>query len=139
MTTSYVCNYAPLRLLPYRDTGEFINVGVLLHCAEADNFFGWRGYTDEYDRIARFFPELDGDLVRKRLAHFVEDILSNGSNRVRAGEPTQRFRELVRPREGFLHFGPIGTVMAADPRQALDELYHRFVGRNLRREESAAS
>jgi hypothetical protein len=31
-----VCNYAPLRFLPYRDVGEFVNVGVVLTSVSAD-------------------------------------------------------------------------------------------------------
>ncbi len=37
----FVCNYAPVRFLPYRETGEFVNVGVVLHCPQTD-FFGFR-------------------------------------------------------------------------------------------------
>lgn len=32
------CNYAVVRFLPYRETGEFVNVGVVLYCREAGFF-----------------------------------------------------------------------------------------------------
>jgi hypothetical protein len=41
------------------------------------------------------------------------------------------FSQLVRRREGLLHFGDIGVLMAATPEAAVDELFGRFVERQF--------
>src|SRR5438552_6703190 len=53
-----VCNYAIARFRPYRETGELVNVGVVLVCPQV-NYFGYLFETRKYKRVTDFFPELD--------------------------------------------------------------------------------
>jgi hypothetical protein len=137
-----VCNYAPLRFLPYRDTGEFVNVGVVLHCPQTD-FFGYRlTPLKRTGRVTRFFPDLDVRIFKAALQGIAREL-----SRVEACHPVlatevevapdiakeriQRFLEIVRRREGILHFGETGTLLADSPQEALEGLFVRFVGRQL--------
>ena len=60
---AFVCNYAPLHFMPYRETGEFVNMGVVVFCPEID----WVDFRLEMRRTKRvhgFFPELDLRILR---------------------------------------------------------------------------
>src|SRR4051812_2655861 len=54
-----VCNYAPVRFLPYREVGEFVNVGVVIHCPQIDLFKYRLVQVRRTGRVKAFFPELD--------------------------------------------------------------------------------
>src|SRR4051812_5999915 len=69
-----VCNFAPLRFLPYRETGEFVNVGVVVHCPQTD-FFGFRAVPlRKTGRVTGFFPELEAKLFRKALQGMTKEL-----------------------------------------------------------------
>ena len=141
----YICNYAPVRFLPYRETGEFVNLGIVVHCPEL-SYFNWRIETKKYKRVTAFFPELNVELLKKGRAHLAESLasfpLAMAADELFAGtvgteEQMQKsvrlFQELVRVREGLFHFGPTGTLLAANPEEALNGLFDRFVERNFAR------
>ena len=138
----FVCNYAPVRFLPYRETGEFVNVGVVVHCPQRD-FFAYRLVPlKRTARVTGFFPELDAKLFKAALQGIAREL-----GRVQANHrllPTQEdvapeiakeqvkhFREATRRREGLLHFGDTGTLVADTPEAALDDLFGRFVERQF--------
>jgi hypothetical protein len=138
----FVCNYAPLRFLPYREVGEFVNVGVVLHCPQTD-YFGYRlAPLKRTGRVTRFFPELDAKLFKAALQGIERELTRvQAEHRMlptkeeiapdRAKQRVQRFLEVIRRREGLLHFGEAGTLMAGSPQEALDGLFGRFVERQF--------
>jgi hypothetical protein len=137
-----VCNYAPVRFLPYRDVGEFVNVGVVVHCPQTD-FFGYRLVPlKRTARVTGFFPELDAKLFKAALQGIARELSRvYASHRPLptteqvapeiARQQVQRFLEVIRRREGLLHFGDAGTLMADAPEEALEALFGRFVERQF--------
>ena len=134
-----VCNYAVARFRPCRETGEFVNVGVVLVCPPA-SFFAYLFETEGCQRVTAFFPELDVKVFQAGLGGLLKELA-----RVTAREQEEqvhqlvlregaqaglaRFRELVRPREAQFFFSETGTVLAADPHAKLQELFQRHVQR----------
>jgi hypothetical protein len=119
-----------------------VNVGVVVHCPQTD-YFGFRlAPTNGAERVKAFFPDLDigifeaglqglaRELERMRRAHSRPPTRGHISPE-RAEEPMRRFQEMVRRREGLLHFGESGTLMASDPEVALSLLFERFIERQL--------
>ena len=137
----FVCNYASLRFLPYRETGEFINIGVVVHCPQTD-FFGFRlAPSHRTARVTHFFPNLNKELLKAALQGMEKELMRIQAQHqglrlteeippAVAQEQIANFCQLVRRREGLLHFGDIGTVMAVTPEKALEELFCRFVERH---------
>lgn len=136
-----VCNYAPLRFLPYRETAEFVNVGIVVQCPQVD-FFGFRLIPlKKTARVTNFFPELKvklfkaalqgvaQDLERIRLEH--QHLGADEESPATAKVKIADFCQLVRRREGLLHFGEVGVLMAATPEQAVEDLFGRFVERQF--------
>lgn len=132
----FVCNYATLRFLPYRETGEFVNVGVVVYCPEID-FFDFKLSERQRARVRHFFPELDKDVLRAALHAMKRELLRRRNTGLLFADPAliperlDAFRSLVRRRESLLHFSEAGMLTAADPVQTVDRLYDRFVNRDF--------
>jgi len=133
--TTLACSYAALRFLPYRETGEFANIGVVVWAPDACAFV-FKINERLQGRMRGFFPGLDVKLYREALRG-VEDMLQALSHQFIVGKAatldalTNRFHELVRTREGLMTFGPAGAMLAQSPDAALDELYQRLVHRKF--------
>jgi hypothetical protein len=137
-----VCNYSIARFRPYRETGEFVNVGVVLICPQLD-FFGYVFEKRKYKRITDFFPELEVEIFKAGLGGLLKELTRvTGRDEEEmqlvlheeAKASLGRFRELVRPRETLFYFGEIGTILAANPQQKLKELFEYYVNRQFARD-----
>ena len=129
----FACNYAALRFLPYRETGEFVNLGVVLLC-EQTGTFDYRLETERTGRVTDFFPEVN-------VQHFIQtrNFMEEELKRIRThytaasqrpADPTA-FLNLVRPRESIFQFSGIGTLLADAPTESLDRLFHNLVTRQI--------
>lgn len=140
-----VCNYAIARFLPYRETGEFVNIGVVL-CCPAARFFGFRLETLRARRVWNFFPELDAQVYReglkslkREMKRFSEGWDSSVFPELLTVPPIAKthteaqmrvfFRELVRTRETLFSFGPTATALITDPQVKLDEVFEHSIHR----------
>ena len=129
MRPNHICNYAVLRFLPYPETGEFVNVAVVMHLTDKP----WCAHAgDELDvkRVTQFFPAVtEEEYLQQRAAMFAE------VDRVCAlveATPDQRlaksiFQELVRPRESVFRFGEVRTAITDDPQALLQRLCAQHV------------
>src|SRR5262245_39918254 len=125
MKNLVTCNYAVVRFLPYRETSEFVNVGVVLFCPQA-GFFDFALETKKTRRVTDFFPEMPKTLFRTGRQAFEEELrrirlLFRETSNVEKDFRFGLFRELVRPRGSLFRFGEISTVLAADPKVAIKE------------------
>src|ERR1035437_6790080 len=138
----FVCNYVITRFRPYRETGEFVNVGVVLLCPQVD-FFGHAFERRKHKRITDFFPELDFDIFKTGLGGLLKELTRvtgrNDETRqfVTDAEAQMRiaaFKELVRTRESLFHFSEGGIVFADDPKAKLAELFDFYIKRQFARD-----
>lgn len=136
---SFVCNYAVARFLPYPETEEFVNIGVLLHCAETD-YLDFR-LTNKRGRITGFFPEIHREMVQATLSAFSEELrMARGEKRSDAtqllineslGITGRVFHEVIRPRESLVRFSSPRTAMAQNPQMKLQEIFEEQVERQF--------
>lgn len=129
----YACNYAVLKFLPYPETGEFVNLGVAVHCP-ARGFFGVKMEMRKQARVTDFFPELDREnfrAARRAVAAEMErlQILIAPGKDAEMGR--RLFRELVRPRETVFRFGETRTILADEPGALADRLFAQYVHRHF--------
>jgi len=132
----FACQYAIVRFLPYLETGEFANVGIVMLCPET-GFFEFKLMT-RIRRVTAFFEELDAGIYRraatdfrlelKRIRKWLDTRQGNGMNVELA---SQLFAELTRPREALMRFEGVRVVLADDPVQQFDELFGHYVERNF--------
>lgn len=131
------CHYAIIRFLPYAETGEFANVGVVLACP-ATGFLDARVMpTRKTGRIAGFFEQLDKKIYRDTL-NYLDDELQRVRRMVLDANPRdpatlvkQTFAGLTRPREALLRFSETRAVLAEDPCATMHQLFARFVERDF--------
>lgn len=106
----FACQYAIIRFLPYAETGEFANVGVVLACP-ATGYFGARLMpTRKTSRITGFFEQLDKRIYREAMAYLKAELdrlgdLVRERGAGNQGFVQQTFAGLIRPREALLRFG----------------------------------
>ncbi|MFO1405602.1 MAG: DUF3037 domain-containing protein [Azonexus sp.] len=139
MTTA--CHYAIVRFLPFVETGEFANVGVVLFAPNA-RYFGFKLLGNRYARVTNFFEQMDAKVFRAAMRTFREEMQRidgllkqlGTDRRLRALDKAgalQLWGEIVKPRETMLRFGDSRLVLAADPQAKLRELYAYYVERNF--------
>ncbi|MCA7083425.1 DUF3037 domain-containing protein [Cupriavidus sp. DB3] len=133
----YACQYAIVRFLPFAETGEFANIGVVMACPKT-GFFDYK-LLRTFRRITAFFEELDSHVYRS-----TRDLLKEELDRIKAAfekvsargwsTPSvtkQIFSELVRPRESMVRFSEVRAVLAEDPLAELSRVFDEVVGRNF--------
>lgn len=135
--TRLACQYAIVHFLPYAETGEFANVGVVLACPVTGYLNARLLPTKNTGRITAFFDHLDKRVYRESMRYFREEIkrirnaLSDRAGHEGATIIQQTFAELTRPRETLLRFSETRVVLADNEEQMLDKLFARFVGRDF--------
>lgn len=128
------CRYAIVQFLPYAETGEFANVGVILLCPEA-RFFGYRLETRRSGRITNFFEQLDRETYTRALRLFREELdriagilrQTAFGDRLDADLARQVLTDLAHPREAIVRIGPVRALLADTPKQALEQLFGHYV------------
>lgn len=113
--------YVALRCVPRVDREEFLNVGVVLYCQDAD-FLGCAGEVSD-GRLEAVDPGLDAAAVRSAL-DAVEAVCRGDRSTGAAGQAPlgTRFGFLSAPRSTVVQPGPIHGGLTRDPAAELDRL-----------------
>lgn len=136
--TKLACRYAIVQFMPFPETGEFTNAGIVLACPKT-GFFSYRLERKKYARITHFFEELDGSVYKDALGHFeaelarVAHLLS--TNYSSPDIVRNLFDHLVLPREAIVRFGSTRAIMVDSPAQAVDQLFEHYVSRKFANKE----
>jgi hypothetical protein len=118
--------YVVLRCVPRVDREEFVNVGVVLYCQQAD-FLRARCHVDR-PRLVALAPDLDLEAVTSALA--TVEAVCRGEESVGAAGRTPlgtRFGFLSAPRSTVVQPGPIHGGLTTDPERQLDHLLDQLV------------
>lgn len=128
------CRYAVVQFVPYRETGEFANAGVVLMCPES-GYFGFKLQTRRTKRITDFFDELPRSLY-VRAVKAMEDELQRVAGVVAQAPSAGRaeylrhvFDSLIHPREALVRFSPSRALMTVDPATELARQFEHCVER----------
>ena len=115
--------YALLRVVPRIERGEYLNVGVLLHCRRYDRL-AVRTALDAA-RLRALAPGVDLEAVTDAVAAVERSARGEGPAAVlSAGE---RFRWLTAPRSTVVQTGPVDTGLTADPDAETERLFALLV------------
>ena len=130
---THVARYSIVRFLPYAETEEFANVGIVM-LAPTARYFDFQ-LSNKWRRLSAFFDKLDRRVFAQGVAAFSEELartrdmavpwLAGGEQRL---DGAQRiFDDLVRPREALFRFSSVRAVMTASPEVKLAELFDHYV------------
>ena len=124
--TQAACNYALLRFMPYPQTGEVVNVGVVVNCLQPC-FLHFMAEERMPERVKALFPQQDEGVFEAAVAAVRKDV-ERIHARIRDPKACQiAFNELVRPRENTFRFGEVRTALTGDPQNFHEELFRRYV------------
>lgn len=109
MKTLY--QYTIVRFLPFAETGEFANVGIVL-CAPDVGVFAFQLIATPSERVQQFFPQLDNTLLPNTI-----ELLTNELTRIQQLAEQQSstqllatFQELIRPREQLIRYSGLRSI-----------------------------
>lgn len=129
------CRYAIIRFMPYRETEEFANVGIVL-ASPATGYFDFKLLTRRYGHITSFFDELDSHTYSSAIKLFAGELariksLTESDQRQSPEELRSLFDALVQPREAIMRFSELRPRLADAPREALEQLFKHYVERDF--------
>ncbi|MTI12595.1 DUF3037 domain-containing protein [Sansalvadorimonas verongulae] len=123
----YACRYAIVQFMPYPETGEFANVGIITATPQK-NLFAFQLETQKTKRYTDFFNHLDRKVyigaikaLQEELV-FLERAVVNGKITAQAA-----FDTIVRPLDTLLRFSPERVRMVKDTDNVVALLFERFV------------
>lgn len=128
------CMYAVVRFMPFAETREFANVGVVI-IAPKLGIYDFKLAPQKFGRVTHFFDDLDGVVYKHAIEGFeaelerVRNFLVH--NYIQGKDLVEYFKEITRTRESVLHFGEIGTLLTDNVNVTVDKLYDRLIGRNF--------
>lgn len=118
--------YVVLRAVPRVEREEFVNVGVVLFCQEAD-YLGCAHAVDEA-RLLALAPEVDVPALRAALGAVADVCAVGGAGHPELRRTGARFGWLAAPRSTILQPGPVHGGVCADPAAELSRLVSLLVG-----------
>lgn len=129
------CQAAGLRYVHDVLTGDFVTIGVVLLCPD-QRFLGGR-FTRDFRRAKGAFPGLDSVHLR-RVCVTIQEACERWKDRAfdelpfDGGDPLSAVVAQLVPREdAALQFSPTISGVTSDPQRTLEELFERFVGRDM--------
>ena len=113
--------YVVLRCVPRVDREEFLNVGVVLYCQDADFLASAMEVSES--RLAALAPGLEAGSVRSALQAVAAVCRGDGSTGAAGRVPLgTRFGFLAAPRSTVVQPGPIHGGLTHDPAPELERL-----------------
>ena len=114
------CSFLLVQYVPDLVRGEFLNIGLFLHCPE-EEYLGCL-FTDDWRRVKRFHPQADLEFLREIQSDFEQQIDEQGENLNRyVGYIQKAFSNL-------LQVAPPRACLLADPQSEIRDLFDRYVG-----------
>lgn len=128
----YICNYSILRFLPYPETGEFVNIGVVLLANNGEFHFE---LDRTRQRVTRFFKTLNHkiylrarDEVRAELQRLE---IFFAEHKGEMGLAISTFKHLIHPRETMMRFSEPGSIGTDSIKKTLADLYEHYVNHSF--------
>lgn len=140
-TPQAACNYAMLRFLPYPETGEFVNVGVVVNCLQPC-LFHFLVEEKMPARLKALFPDQNEQVFEAGTAAIQQEMMRVKAM-IRDPKTCQfAFSEAVRPTESTFRFSEPRTILTTDANNLAEHLFARDVrmeGRTPRESQLAAA
>ena len=117
--------YAVLRAVPRIDRGEFVNIGVIVYCQQAD--FLQCAVTVDPERLTALDPRVDLEAVRTAADAIVASCADPGGSARQNDGLATRFGMLTAPRSTVVQPSPVHAGVTRDPERTLRELVAKLV------------
>jgi hypothetical protein len=126
MQEKHLFEYAVIRIVPRVEREEFLNVGVVLYCAEQK--FLQTIFELNHARITAFSPDINLAQIEAHLCAFRQICLGDAQAGPIAKLPVaERFRWLTAARSTVLQTSVVHPGLCTDAHDMLVKLYSRLV------------
>jgi hypothetical protein len=127
-----MCKYALVQFMPFVETGEFANVGVIL-CVPRKGYWDFKLAPTQFGRVTAFFNEMDKKVYQVAVKNFNAEmsVTQKFGQELHNEDSVRFFTEITRPREALLRFSTVRTLLTEDPEKELEALYDRFIHRDF--------
>ena len=127
-----VFKYAIVQFMPYAETSEFANVGVLV-CSPKTGYLDFKMANPRFARVTKFFDDLDGAVYKAAINTFVDELqlVKKHGAFLKSDNLLDYVVEVTRYRESLLRFSNLRTIASIEPEDILDKLYNRYVARDF--------
>ena len=135
---SYPSLYSIVQFKPYRETDEFVNVGVVLCCPSA-GFMDHRLNQNSFARIKHFFNHLEVGLPKKAIQYIDAELnrVQTLASSLSSENLRHLFLEATKHREGIILFGAPRPIMLDDDLTTeLQRLFEHHVGHSFAKQSS---
>lgn len=133
MSNKVALRYSLIQFMPYLETGEFANVGVIAMCPKT-GYFDYK-ITPKYGRMTKFFPCLTGNQYKASISFFEKELiyLKNIFLNNDVDEVTARniFDNLTHEREAIVRTTDISVRVTENEAEALEQLFDYYVGHSF--------
>lgn len=123
----------PLRAL-YRNAG-FANVGIILYAPKSRHFEFKLLQLNNHGRITGFFKGLDKLVFQESVRLIREELTRIQKLMLTVNEPDMLYDELVRSREGIVHYSKHHVRFTIDPAATVAELFEHYVHHSFTRKQ----
>ena len=124
MPTPASFDYAIVRVVPYVEREEFVNVGVILFC-RTQRFLAAQVELNS-ERVTALAPEFDLERARESL-EIIPRICAGDDSPIGQLEQAERFHWLVTPRSTSIQVSPVHTGICTNPEESLSHLMETMV------------
>lgn len=130
MPDKHVYEYSVIRIVPYVERGECLNVGVILYCRHK-HFLDLRLQLDR-DRVWAFLPSGKKNIDLEEIESYLKvwQLISAGDpagGPMAAQDRASRFRWLTAPRSTVIQPSPLHPGLCSDPKEALERIFEKYV------------
>jgi hypothetical protein len=133
MSNAKSYSYVILRYVHDVGSGEFINVGVALLCA--DDRYASALCRPTFGRVGKVFPDMNKEYFKTQMRHIqakFEELGDRLSSELPLewSETIERLAHEILPADdSSLQWSPVGFGRTSDPAATLDQLFDRFIMR----------
>lgn len=125
------CKYNMIRFEPYAETQEFANIGIVLYAPKSRTFLFKILPATTHGRITTFFNTMNKTLFQES-TKLVRDELTRIQKMLSTfDKPDMLYEELVRPREGIIHYSKHYVRFTDDPEITINELFEYYVNHSF--------
>ena len=128
------CLYAAIRFMPFAETQEFANVGVVMIAPKLGGF-KFKLAKNRFARVSNFFDDLEGVIYKNAIDSFTKELERVErffvKNTAFDNKLVEHFTELTRHRESVMNFGNVSSIVTNNYDHCIDELFERLVERNF--------
>lgn len=130
--------FTVVRFMPYIETREFANVGIILICPKT-GFFNYK-LENKYQRLSKFFKYFDAKIYKQALLSFSDELerIKDNLEKSQKNNPEilrALFDHLARPRDAIICTSDVGVTTGMSEQIELDRLFSYYAEHSFAKEQ----